>query len=131
MLERLMANWNAPIYAFFHPIPTIGHENGRRYHEFHCFAKSCKRSVRRYLDKKDMGSTSNLHKHAKICWGEDTVKAATAVKTAEDAREVLAASRDGSIAAAFAIKGKGKVTYSHRQHTKAETRYANLSLTAS
>jgi hypothetical protein len=28
----------------------------------------------------------------------------------------------GSITAAFKRKGKGKVTYSHRQHTKMETK---------
>lgn len=117
-----MKNWNASIYAFFKPIPTIGYEGGRRYHEFHCFAKSCKRSIRRYLDTKDVGSTSNMHKHAKLCWGEETVQAANTVKSATEAREVLAKSKDGSIAAAFAVKGKGKVTYSHRQHTTTETR---------
>lgn len=122
MLERLMEGWNAPIYAFFHPIPTIGYDKGRRFHEFSCFAKSCNRTVRRYLDKKDVGSTSNLHKHAKVCWGVETVQAAMAVKTAKEAREVLSKSKDGSIAAAFMLKGKGKVTYSHRQHTRAETR---------
>lgn len=118
-----MQGWNAPIYAFFHPIPTIGYDNkGRRYHEFQCFAKSCKRSVRRHLDTKDAGSTGNLHKHAKQCWGAETVSAATGVKNATEAREILSKSKDGSIAAAFAIKGKGKISYSHRQHTRAETR---------
>ncbi len=40
------------------------------------------------------------------------------------AREVLAKSklRDGSITAEFERIGKGKVTYSHRQHTKTEAR---------
>ena len=71
-----MDDWNSPIYAFFHPIPTIGYKDGRRYHEFHCFASTCSKSVHQFLDKKDAGSTSNLHKHAKICWGLDTVKAA-------------------------------------------------------
>ena len=31
--------------------------------------------------------------------------------------------RTGSITAAFERKGKGKITYSHRQHTKMETKY--------
>lgn len=117
-----MKGWTAPIYAFFHPVPTIGYDNGCRYHEFECFAKSCNKKVRRYLDKKDMASTGNLHKHAKVCWGAETITAATSVKTASEARGVLSKSKDGSIAAAFALKGKGKVSYSHRQHTKAETR---------
>ncbi|KAF8812979.1 hypothetical protein BYT27DRAFT_7271837, partial [Phlegmacium glaucopus] len=121
-LKRLMDDWNSPIYAFFHPVLTIGYHEGRRYHEFHCFASACRKTVRRFLDKKDAGSTGNLHKHAKICWGIDTVKAALAVKNAAEAREVLSKSKDGSIAAAFQVKGKGKVTYSHRQHTQTETK---------
>jgi hypothetical protein len=117
-----MDDWNSPIYAFFHPIPTIGYKDGRRYHEFNCFALTCKKSVRRFLDKKDAGSTSNLHKHAKICWGLDTVKAAMEAQNASEARQILSQSKDGSISAAFQIKGKGKVMYSHRQHTRTETK---------
>lgn len=41
--------------------------------------------------------------------------------TADDTWGVLLNSKDGSISTAFKVKGKGKVTYSHRQHTKAET----------
>jgi hypothetical protein len=63
-----------------------------------------------------------MHKHAKICWGVDTVKAASEAKDVTDAREVLANSKDGSIAAAFKVKGKGKVSYSHKQHTKTQTK---------
>ena len=117
-----MEDWNSPIYAFFHPIPTIAYQEGHRYHEFHCFASSCRKSIRQYLDKKDAGSTSNLHKHAKICRGVDMIKAAMETKNAFEARKVLAQSKDGSIAAAFQIKEKGKVTCSHRQHTQTETK---------
>ncbi|KIM42535.1 hypothetical protein M413DRAFT_34098, partial [Hebeloma cylindrosporum] len=121
-VERLMEDWNSPIYAFFHTVPTVGYKDGRRYHEFRCFASSCSKTVHRFLDKKDAGSTSNLHKHAKLCWGPDTVKGAMGTKNATEAREVLAQSKDGSIAAAFQVKGKGKVTYSHRQYTQTETK---------
>lgn len=117
-----MESWNSPIYAFFHPVPTIGKEDGHPYHTFHCFAKSCSKSVCRYLDKKDASSTSNLCRHAMSCWGTETVKAAMDTANTSDAREVLSKSKDGSIAAAFQLKGKGKVTYSHRQHTWMETR---------
>ena len=34
--------------------------------------------------------------------------------------------QDGSIMTAFERKGKGKVTFSHRQHTKAQTRFVML-----
>jgi hypothetical protein len=122
-LARLQKDWNAPIYAFFYPTPSIGHnDDARRYHEFKCFVKGCGKTVRRYLDKKDAGSTGNMHKHTQICWGIDTVRAASGSKNATEAREVLSKSKDGSIAAVFLVKGKGKVMYSHRQHTKTETR---------
>jgi len=53
-----------------------------------------------------------------------------ALKAAEDAQDVHVAREDivaaiistGSITASFARKGKGKVTYMNRQHTRAETR---------
>jgi hypothetical protein len=61
----------------------------------------------------------NMQKHAKTCWGVDVVKAAMHT---ENAWKVLSKHKDGSIAAAFQVKGKGKVTYSHRQHTCTETR---------
>jgi len=65
-----------------------------------------------------------MRKHAKICWGAETVTAADATKDLFGAREVLTKSKlkDGSITAEFARIGKGKVTYSHRQHTKTEAR---------
>ncbi len=104
----------------------IGHEAGRRYHTFKCAAKSCKgrsREVRRFLDKKDAKSTSNLRKHAKKCWGEAVVENADDAEDAEEVRRTIirVIKSDGSITAHFARK-KGEVTYSHRPHTKAESR---------
>lgn len=118
----MMEKWNTPIYAFWKPIPTIGYENGRRYHEFRCFKKSCSKATKRYLDTSDATSTGNLHRHAKTCWGTEVVKLAMNAGNLDQARTVLSKSKDGSIAEAFQVKGKDKVTYSHRQHTKMETR---------
>jgi hypothetical protein len=95
---------------------------------FECAATNCKgrtgRDVRRFLDTSDAKSTGNMRKHAKICWGAETVAAADATKSLVGAREVLAKAKlkDGSITAEFVRIGKGKVTYSHRQHTKTEAR---------
>jgi hypothetical protein len=52
------------------------------------------------------------------------LKAAEAVENIGKARDVVvkALNETGSISAAFERKGKGKVTYSNRQHTRAETR---------
>ena len=43
--------------------------------------------------------------------------------TADEVREGITQLVDGSITAHFERKGKEKITYSHRPHTKAETRY--------
>jgi hypothetical protein len=118
-------DWIAPIYAFFKPMPLIEYVDGRRCHAFQCLAKHCKqksRSIRRYLDTGDAKSTGNLRKHAKKCWGDEIVALADKAKTAKDVRKttVKGTLNPQSITAAFERNGKGKVTYSYRQHTKAE-----------
>lgn len=128
---RLSREWTSPVYAFFHPIPDVLYVDGRRVHGFTCTARMCKgkgkgdpRVVRRYLDKADRTSTSNMRKHAKLCWGEETVAAASN-RNATEVRNGLKSGKvepDGSITAVFERTGKGKVTYSHRQHTKTQTR---------
>jgi hypothetical protein len=74
--------------------------------------------VCRYLNTGDAKLTSNLCKHAKVCWGEEAVAAADNTKDVHAAREALSKIRlvDGSITAAFERVAKSKVTYSHRQH---------------
>jgi hypothetical protein len=69
--------------------------------------------------------TSNLLRHAKICWGAGVVDGATAKHDIEAACEVLAKMKlqDGSILAEFQCIGKGKATYRHTQHTTTEARY--------
>ncbi|KAH7923610.1 hypothetical protein BV22DRAFT_1015107, partial [Leucogyrophana mollusca] len=122
--ECLKKDWNSPVYAFFDPVPLIEYVNGRRSHVFKCSAKSCKKTVRCFLDKGDAGSTGNMQKHIKSCWGEDVLKTADQAKNADVARSTIVKELlgTGSITAAFERKGKGKITYSHRQHTKTETR---------
>lgn len=122
---RLMKDWNSPVYAFFNPTPQITELDGRRAHNFKCQARNCKTKVRRYLDKGDARSTGNMRKHVRSCWGDEVLKAADEAKDANEVRENIVGSflRNGSITASFKCKGKGKVTYSHSQHTRAETRY--------
>ena len=124
-----MKSWNTPIYAFYRPTPTIDYENKRRYHEFCCFKKSCDKTIRRYLDTRDSTSTGNMHCHTKKCWGMEVLTLAMAAANVTEAQELLAKSKDGFIAEAFNVKGKGKATYSHHQHTKTETRYFFLPTT--
>ena len=125
---RLTKEWTAPVYAFFRATPVIEYVDGPRCHAFQCMAKSCKhksRGVRRFLDKGDAKSTGNMRKHAKRCWGEDIVKSADKASNANEVRQTTIKGflDPQSITAAFERKGKGKVTYSHRQHSKTEARY--------
>ena len=132
-IEKLSKEWVSPIYVFFKPTPSIEYINGRRVHVFECNAPNCKgkangRKVRCYLDTTDAKSTSNLCKHAKVCWGEEPVAAADATKDVHAAREALGKFKDSSITAAFQRVAKSKVTYSYRQHTMVEARYVFLSI---
>jgi hypothetical protein len=123
-LAQLSKEWTAPIYVFFKPDPIIEYIGTHRAHMFQCAVKSCKhksRGVQRFLDKGDACSTGNLRKHAKKCWGKDVVEAAdedSEVRTTT----AQSASNPGSITTAFEWKGKGRVTYSHKQHTTTESR---------
>jgi hypothetical protein len=108
-------------------MPAVEGVSGRRCHIFRCNAQTCKQKtweVKRYLDTNDAKSTSNLRKHAKRCWGDDIIATADKAKNAKEVRAttVSGALDPESITAAFERTGKGKVTYSHRQHTKAEAR---------
>jgi hypothetical protein len=118
--------------VFFKPSPTISYVKSRRIHVFECIAKHCKgkgksgRCVNRYLDTGDRKSTGNLQKHAKLCFGEEAVAQADRAKDVHAIRGVLAADpnllRSGLLTTSFERKGKGKVTYSHQQHTKTEAK---------
>jgi hypothetical protein len=128
LLERLRKEWDAPIYVFFKPLPTVEYIDNRKAHIFQCAAIQCRartRFVRRFLDKGDAKSTSNLRRHAKVCWGEEVVAAADGTRDISTARTAIqnCKSVDGSITAAFRRLGKGTVTYSHRQFTKVEAWY--------
>jgi hypothetical protein len=126
-------DWTSPIYGFFEARPAIVVAEGRRCHDFKCTASHCKgkgargRLVRRYLDKKDKGSTSNMHKHAKICWGVENVSKALQAKdelTIKEVRRSLSEAKlqNGTITAMFERKGKEVVSFSMKQHTYMETR---------
>jgi hypothetical protein len=132
-IERLSNDWNSLVYAFFKPTPSIEYIHDRRVHVFECSAKHCKgknngRMVRRYLDTTDCKSTGNLRKHARVCWGVEAVAAADETGNLGAALDGLTKlKKDGSITEAFERTGKGKVTYSHRQHTTTQSRCVNIS----
>ena len=100
---------------------------GHRCHVFMCAAKPCMhklRGVRQFLDKGDTKSTSNMRKHTKRCWGPDIIALADKADNTNEVRRttIKGALNPQLIMAAFERKGKGKVTYSHCQHTKTEAR---------
>jgi hypothetical protein len=134
-IGRLSKDWNSPIYAFFKPMPIVEYIDNRRVHIFECSALHCKgkgkyaQHVRRYLDTGDAKSTSNLRRHAKVCWGQEAIDAASQAKDIHAARDAMAKAKpkDGSLTAVFERIGtKNRLIYSHRQHTRAESRYASL-----
>ena len=57
--------------------------------------------VRRYLDTSDAKSTGNLRKHARACWGVETVAAADETRNLGAALDALTKVKDGSIIEAF------------------------------
>jgi hypothetical protein len=128
MIVQLSKDWTSPIYVFFRTSPRIEYVDGRRAHIFECAAGRCRgkngRDVRRYLDKGDAKSTSGLRRHATKCWGAEAVKSADGTKDLDAACTILLKTklRDGMITAEFERIGRGKVTYSHHQHTSTEAR---------
>jgi len=65
-----------------------------------------------------------MRKHAKRCWGAETITSADNAKNANDVRDttIKGILNSQMITAAFERQGKDKVTFSHRQHTKTESR---------
>ncbi len=89
-----------------------------------CAKPGCKETVRRYLDTEDATSTGNLSTHAVACWGAEIVCAAKATGNPAKARPMVEKfGRTGTITKMFERIGKGKVSYSTRQHTSTEARY--------
>ncbi|KAF8810407.1 hypothetical protein BYT27DRAFT_7222012 [Phlegmacium glaucopus] len=110
--------WNLSIYVFFKQIPSITYIKDRRIHVLecaaaHCLGKGNGRMVRQYLDTGDAKSTR-----------DEAMAAADNTKSIQAAREALGnmVSVNSSITEAFKCVAKGKVTYSHRQHTTTKAR---------
>ncbi|KAG2741154.1 hypothetical protein P692DRAFT_20753550, partial [Suillus brevipes Sb2] len=111
------------LYMLFHPTPAIEYHEQRCCHVFKCAAHGCNHKVQRYLDKKDGKSTSNMRKHVESCWGDTALQAAVDCGNTKVAHNgpIKSLLETGSIKTSFDRKGKGKITYSHRQHTRAES----------
>ncbi|KAF9545740.1 hypothetical protein CPC08DRAFT_730045 [Agrocybe pediades] len=127
--ERLSGEWTSNDYGFFSTMVKVVHIDGQHAHEFLCLAKHCKGHgvnawiVCRFLDNGDAKSTSNLKCHTIRCWGERLVEQVMKAADVDSIHEGLKDAKlvDGSITAVFKRTGKGKVTYSHKQHTASQT----------
>jgi hypothetical protein len=126
LTEKASKLWNSPVYAFYGEV-FIEHVNGRISHSFLCAKPGCKVAIRRYQDKGDAKSTSNLWNHIRSCWGQLALDAAQKMANRADCHKNVVKNllKNWSITAAFESKGKGKVTYSNIAHTKAETRWVS------
>ncbi|KAL6309071.1 hypothetical protein BKA93DRAFT_821897 [Sparassis latifolia] len=123
-LEWLSKDWKSVAYTFFKPEVTVESDaSGKCVHIFYCMNRGCRMKISRWLDKGDAKSTGNLRKHIKVCWGDEALAAADEMKNADDARPCVAKfAHSGSVTASFECKGKGKITYSTRQHTRQQSR---------
>src|SRR6267154_1298393 len=114
-------------------MPQIKYINSHLIHIFKCMASYYKgkngHDVCRFLDTGDAKLTSGLHRHVRMCWGDEAINAAAKTKDLDGACTALAKSglkRNGSITATFEHICKEVVSYSHRQHTYTEMRYVVL-----
>jgi len=114
--------WESHAYAFYHPAEIGTGKDGHHMHIFRCAAWGCKHKVQCYIEKT---STSNMIKHAKSCWGDDAWCAAQECNSNDEmlANVVKPLNSNGSIKAIFQQKGKANITFLHRQHTRAETKF--------
>ena len=121
----MLKKWVAPAYVFFKPSACVEYVKGHKAHVFECIAAHChckSRYVRHFLYTRDTSLTSNLRRHAKICWGDEVIKAADATGNLHFACEALSKKKglNGSITAAFEQIRKSNVTYSQCPYTKLE-----------
>ena len=116
----------SPIYAFFNPTPHVVKVDGWCTHEFLWSVRGVPRSrfATTWISKTHALLRYNMHKHARRCWGDETLEVADLAKSVNEIcdRIVRSILRNGSITTAFKHNTKGKITYSHRQHTRAKTR---------
>ena len=105
-------------------LQQIVEKEGWRAHEFKCCKGQCNATVRWFLDTKDAGSTGNLCKHIKKCWGNEVMSTADMAKDADEVQSTIVPKflKDESITAIFERKAKGRVTYSHHPYTRSETK---------
>ena len=121
---RLQSKWTSIYYGFFLTDVEIEFVGGRCSHLFTCAKESCAVKVRRYLDTGDATSTGNLRGHVLKCWGKEAIVRARALGNDTNVRaEFIEKTTSGDISVMLGLKQGKNVSYSHRNHTRAEVRY--------
>ena len=90
LVAYMKKDWKSGVYGFFDE-PKVEVHEGQHVHVFKCNGHGCKLKdgIRRYIDTKDTGSTGNLHKHVKACWGADILQTANKATDAGEVHNVM------------------------------------------
>ncbi|KAJ6459293.1 hypothetical protein C8R45DRAFT_843505, partial [Mycena sanguinolenta] len=125
--EKAKRSWTSTIYAFYDGDIDIEYRTGNVHHVFTCAARGCGHRVSRNQATKDRNSTKNLNKHAKKCWGDETLDAAAALGSLNKARTLLAANKGAKTQRITDIfkrhtAGGNLDNFSHVPLSKSETR---------
>jgi len=132
--DKLMSNYNAPVYALY-KLPAVALcDDGRLQLAFTCAKPGCKRPtpVNRYEHHHtgtDNGSTGGLIAHAKSCWGIDKYNEVAQAKTRNAAEEQVKHVKQGTLSFLFGAKD-GKPRFGFKNHTALEVRYVVKQLTS-
>ncbi|KAE9385742.1 hypothetical protein BT96DRAFT_840326, partial [Gymnopus androsaceus JB14] len=81
--------WTSTVYTFYKGDIKVIIKKGQKHHEFTCAACGCNHKILQNLKPKNCNSTKALLSHAKKCWGEETVMAASNTKNLGQAKEIL------------------------------------------
>ncbi|RPD59519.1 hypothetical protein L227DRAFT_503634 [Lentinus tigrinus ALCF2SS1-6] len=122
--EAQQTKWKSYVYAFYKPdVDILKVSPTKISHVFHCAKPGCTTTVTWFLDTKDAMSTANLGSHVASCWSVEVMCVAQELGHLKHSHPMVEAyGRSGTITMAFKCTGKGKVMYSVRPHTSAETR---------
>ncbi|KAJ7437456.1 hypothetical protein B0H11DRAFT_1653756, partial [Mycena galericulata] len=128
-------SWTSTIYAFYAGDVNIEYRSGKLHHIFTCTARGCGHHVARNQTTMDRNSTKNLNKHAKKCWGEDTVNAASDMGSLHKVRTLLATHKGAKNQRLTDIfkrntPGSNFEYVSHVPLTKSETRLRPFTIAA-
>ncbi len=122
---HLHTEWKSPIYGFYDEDIQLVIIDNRKAILFQCAARGCGKTLQRFHDTHDRSSSGNLHKHTRLCWGEEAVGQAKAIGDATRVRSciVQGLQKNSDITEYFRLeKAAKKPLYLHQQMSRAQTR---------